>query len=65
MSRIDHTDVAVCADLRSLLTLCAITARHMAEGAYEPHKLAVDLHRCLKTAEALADQVHQAMGVSV
>lgn len=54
-------DVAVCADLLSLLAVCAITARHIAEGATDPRKLAVDLHRCLKTAEALADQTHQAM----
>lgn len=56
------TDVAICADLASLLTICAITARHFAEGATDPRKLAVDLHRCLTTAAALADQTHQTMG---
>ncbi|MBJ2153869.1 hypothetical protein [Paracoccus sp. IB05] len=45
------------------VAVCAVTARHIAEGAADPRKLDVDLHRCLKTAEALADQTHQAMGV--
>ena len=57
----DRSDIAICADLLSLLTVCAITARHIAEGAADPRKLALDLHRCLKTAEVLADQTYDAM----
>lgn len=56
-------DVAVCADLLSLLAVRAVTAGHIAGGAADTRKLAVDLNRCFKTAEALADQPHQAMGV--
>lgn len=54
-------DVAICADLLSLLTVCTITARHIAEGGTDPRKLAADLHRCLTSAGALAEQTHDAM----
>lgn len=64
MSRIDPADVATAADLLSLLTICTITTRHIANDAEQPNELVSHLHRCIMMAEGLAMQTHHAMSVS-
>lgn len=57
----DRADIALSADLLALLGVCAVAARHIAEGAENPEDLAADLHRCLTFAASIADQTYDAM----
>lgn len=57
----DAADIALAQDLESLIALCALTAKHIADGRNNPRRLAADLHRCLVSASGLADQASQAL----
>ncbi|MDH2327834.1 hypothetical protein QCN27_13265 [Cereibacter sp. SYSU M97828] len=56
----DPADIDLSSDLLSLLAVCTVAARHIAEGSTRK-ELAADLHRCMLLAEGLAQQTHQAM----
>ena len=59
--RFDPADIDLSADLLSLLAVCTVAAKHIANGVDNPKSLSADLHRCMTMAEALAQQTHEAM----
>ena len=49
------------ADLLSLLAVCTFTAQRMSDGDEDAADMAGDVARCLRWAESLAKQTHDAI----